>query len=105
MRFQVQWNSSGNGPTFSQVATAPAATGVTTEKATAALAVAVSTVTPASARTAAAVAEAAQQRWILSRPPAGIAIGGYSKSEYFSYQNYTDARVDVENIRGHNLRT
>jgi hypothetical protein len=34
-----------------------------------------------------------------------LAIGGYSNSEYFQYKNFTDARVDVENLRGHNLRS
>jgi len=61
-------------------------------------------ITPDKAQQAAQPAKVKQIAWISSRPPAGIATGGYSKSEYFSYKNYTDARVDVENIRGHNLR-
>ena len=104
MRFQVQWGSNQGGPTFSQVATAPSSTGVTTVQAIAALQATVASVTPDKAQQAAQPAKVKQIAWISSRPPAGIATGGYSKSEYFSYKNYTDARVDVENIRGHNLR-
>jgi len=104
MRFQVQWGTHRRGPTFSQVAVAPGETGVTTVQAIAALNATVASVTPNAARRAAEPAAARQRAWILSRPPTGIAIGGYSHSEYFRYRNFTDARVDVENIRGHNLR-
>jgi len=99
-----EWGSNQGGPTFSQVATAPSSTGVTTVQAIAALQATVASVTPDKAQQAAQPAKVKQIAWISSRPPAGIATGGYSKSEYFSYKNYTDARVDVENIRGHNLR-
>ncbi|HVB23348.1 MAG TPA: DUF4157 domain-containing protein [Ktedonobacteraceae bacterium] len=104
MRFQVQWNSKGGGPTFSQVATAPADPGVTTGQAITALNAAVASVTPDAAKEAAEPAAAKQRKWILSRPPGGIDKGGYSQSEYFVYKRYTDARVDVENLVGHNLR-
>ena len=77
---------------------------MTTTQAVATLTATVAMVTPSTARTAAAPAAAKQIVWIRSRPPAGIATGGYSKSEYFPYERYTDARVDVENIIGHNLR-
>src|SRR5205823_3074876 len=98
MRFQVQWNTKGGGPTFSQVATAPADPGVTTSRAVTALNATVASVTPNAAKEAAQPAAAKQRKWILSRPPAGIATSGYSKSEYFAYRGYTDARVDVENL-------
>ncbi len=104
MRFQVQWGTHRGGPAFSQVAVAPGETGVTTAQAIAARNATVSSVTPNAARRAAEPAVVRQHAWILSRPPAGIAIGGYSHSEYFRYRNFTDARVDVENLRGHNLR-
>ncbi|MEW5860623.1 MAG: DUF4157 domain-containing protein, partial [Cyanobacteriota bacterium] len=104
MRFQVQWGTNQGGPTFSQIATAPSSTGVTTVQAITALEATVANVTPDKAQKAALPAKTKQIAWISSRPPAGIATGGYSKSEYFHYKNYTDARVDVENIRGHNLR-
>lgn len=60
-------------------------------------------VTPKTAQKAATPAVAKQTKWINARPPHGIAQEGYSKSEYFDY-NYPDARVDVENLRGHNLK-
>jgi hypothetical protein len=104
MRFQVQWNTGQGGPTFSQVATAPAATGVTAAQAVTALDATVASVKPGSARDAAQPAADKQEKWIRARPPAGIAVAGYSKSEYFEYRSYTDARVDVENLRGHNLK-
>jgi hypothetical protein len=104
MRFQVQWNTRNGGPTFSQVATAPAQQGVTVAQAIGTLTATVATVEPAAAQAAAAPAAAAQVNWISKRPPAGIAIRGYSHSEYFRYRGYTDARVDVENLRGYNLR-
>jgi len=104
MRFQVQWGTNQGGPTFSQVATAPSITGVTTVQAITALETAVEKVTPNKAKQAAQPAKAKQIAWIRSRPPAGIATAGYSKSAYFRYQKYTDARVDVENLRGHNLK-
>jgi hypothetical protein len=104
MRFQVQWNTDKGGPTFSQVATAPSSTGVTTAQATIALEATVAKVTPDQAQEAALPAKTKQINWIKSRPTAGIAVGGYSKSEYFRYKKFTDARVDVENLRGHNLR-
>ena len=104
MRFQVQWGTNQGGPTFSQVATAPSSIGVTTVQAVAALEATISSVTPTRAKEAAEPAKVKQIQWILSRPPAGIATAGYSKSEYFNYRGYTDARVDVENLRGHNLR-
>ncbi|MFP4414673.1 eCIS core domain-containing protein [Coleofasciculus sp.] len=104
MRFQVQWGTNQGGPTFSQVATAPSITGVTTVQAITALETAVEKVTPNKAKKAAQPAKAKQIAWISSRPPAGIATAGQSKSAYFRYQKYTDARVDVENLRGHNLK-
>ena len=105
MRFQVQWGSNQRGPTFSQVVSAPSSIGVATFQAIAALETTVASVVPNKAKEAAEPAKAKQIQWILNRPPAGIATAGYSKSEYFSYKGYTDARVDIENLRGHNLRT
>lgn len=104
MRFQVQWGTNQGGPTFSLTAAASADPGVTTTQAIATLNATAALVTPAAAQTAASPAVASQISWIRNRPPAGIAVGGYSKSEYFRYLRFTDARVDVENIVGHNLR-
>lgn len=104
MRFQVQWGTNAGGPTFSNVATAPSTTGVTTLQAISTLQATVAAVRPNKAKKAAQTAAAKQSAWIASRPPAGIATGGYSKSEYFSYGGFSDARVDVENLRGHNLK-
>jgi hypothetical protein len=104
MRMQVQWDSKNKGPTFSSVATAAADPGVTTIQAVTHVQAALDQVQPRSARDAAEPAAALQRKWILGRPPAGIAQQGWSRSEYFPYQRYTDARVDVENLHGHNLR-
>jgi hypothetical protein len=103
MRFQVQWNTNGGGPTFALPAVAPASPGVTTGQAIGVLNQVVDSVTPKSAREAAEPAAEAQRRWILARPPGGVDIAR-SWSKYFVYGRYTDARVDVENLRGHNLR-
>jgi len=105
MRFQVQWDTGKGGPTFSTTATAQAEPGITASAAVASLTAAVSSVVPKAAQNAAAPALAKQSKWISARPPGGIGTEGYSKSEYFSYGRTTDARVDVENIFGHNLRT
>ena len=105
MRFQVQWGSREGGPTFSQIAVdAPPYPGVTTVQAVAALNTTLALVEPRAAQVAATPAAARQKAWIMARPPAGIAQGGYSRSEYFPYRRFTDARVDVENQRGHNLK-
>lgn len=39
-----------------------------------------------------------------NRPPAGVSSIGNVHSSYFAYQRFTDARVDVENLSGTNLR-
>ena len=104
MRFQVQWGTNAGGPTFSQIANAPSETGVTTVQAVAALEAVVAAVTPKAAQEASVVALAKQIKWVLDRPPLGINIENWSKSAYFPYKKFTDARVDVENMRGHNLK-
>jgi hypothetical protein len=104
MRFQVQWGTNEGGPTFSQVSVGPRDPGVTTNQAVEAVNAVVSTVVPKAARQAAEPAAAKQIRWILARPPQGIGPERISHSEYFEYSRYTDARVDVENLRGRNLR-
>jgi hypothetical protein len=103
MRFQVQWNTKGNGPTFSVVKTAPSATGVTVLQAVDGLDAVLAKVIPEAAKEAAEPAKNKQQEWVRSVPPAGITLQGWSRSEDF-YYDYPDARVDVENIRGHNLK-
>lgn len=104
MRFQVQWDTSRRGPTFSEVAMAAKKTGVTVSQAVGALNAAVAKVEPNAAMRAAEPARDQQIMWLESRPPEGVSNENYSWSEYFNYRNYTDARVDVENLRGHNLR-
>jgi hypothetical protein len=62
-------------------------------------------VVPKKAYRAAASAVSKQIRWILNRPAqGGIDTVNFSRSEYFDYGRYRDARVDVENKVGHNLR-
>ena len=108
MRFQVQWNSRAKDPNkkgqFSETASAPASVGVSVAQAVTALRATHAKVVPRRAKDNAEPAVAAQTKWINDRPAqGGIAIGGYSKSVPFEY-DYPDARVDVENQRGHNLR-
>jgi len=104
MRFQVQWDTGGTDATFSEIRTAELANGVTVDQAVSGLDAVHRQVTPGSARQAASSAIQSQQDWATRRPPYGISQQGYSQSEYFRYQTYDDARVDVENIFGHNLR-
>ena len=104
MRFQVQWGTGQGGPTFSRTEVAPANPGVTTIKAVEALWTVIRSVVPGAAQTAAQPAAVKQEAWIRTRPPAGVGPGTFSHSEYFRYLRYTDARVDVENLRGQNLR-
>jgi hypothetical protein len=108
MRFQVQWNSRAKDKArkgqFSEVASALASVGVTVQQAVGALLRTHAKVTPARAKKNAEPAVAAQTKWIEGRPAqGGISVGNWSRSEYFEY-DYPDARVDVENLRGHNLR-
>lgn len=104
MRFQVQWDTGQGGPTFALPAVAPANPGVTTTEAVAVLWGVVRSVIPAAAQTAAEPAADKQEAWIRSRPPAGVGPGVVKRSEYFPYKRTTDARVDVENLRGQNLK-
>ena len=105
MRFQVQWNSRAKDNTkgqFSEVAVAPASVGVSTTQAVVALKATHAKVTPSRAKKNAEPAVALQINWINKRPPAGV-DGQFSRSALFEY-DYPDARVDVEGLRGHNLR-
>lgn len=106
MRFQVQWATRHGGPTFGEPAVAEYAPGVTVAQALAALATAVGKTTPRAAQEAAAPAVAKQRKYIAAQPATGgLPDGvGRSRSVYFPYERYTDARVDVENLLGHNLR-
>lgn len=103
MRFQVQWGTREGGPTFGLPAVAPWSTGVVTAQAITVLSAVMALVEPNQARLSAVPAYEKQVKWILKRPPAGIGVS-LSQSEYFRYKSYTDARVDVENLRGHNLK-
>jgi len=106
MRFQVQYNTArgGGGPTFSAVRSASAARGVTVAQATDGLFEAWDKTTPAAAKTAAESAREDAISWCASKPPGGISTENFSHSSAFEYGGYTDARVDVENMHGHNLR-
>jgi hypothetical protein len=105
LQTQVQWNSNDkkNRGDFRTDVTAPTEPGVTTAQTVAALAATMDLVTPKGARKAAEPAAEKQRKWILSRPPGGIPPG-HSFSEYFDYGGYRDARVDIENFKGQNLR-
>ena len=105
MRFQVQWNTKDKkkGRTYSAVARGKDPPGIKVSEAIAQLNAAHNSVVEKRAKESATPAVNKQADWIRARPPAGIATEGTSRSEYFDY-DYDDARVDVENIRGHNLR-
>ncbi len=61
-------------------------------------------VKPPKAKKLAQPAKEKQIKWISTRPPYGIGIGGYSKSVNFEYKKHKGARVDVVNENGDNLR-
>lgn len=105
MVFQVQWNTKGGGPTFSSVRTGTEKRGVTVADAVSGLNEAVLQVKPEAARLAAEPARDKQIAWVRSHPATGgLTKQGTSWSEEFQYGGYHDARVDIENKRGHNLR-
>jgi len=105
MRLQVQWDTSGSNVVFSELAVAadPSA-GVTVAEATAAMQRLQAQVRPRSAARAAQPAIDRALRWIANRPPAGVSSIGNVHSSYFAYRSFTDARVDIENLSGTNLR-
>lgn len=105
MRFQIQWDTKGSNQVFSTTATAASEMGVTSAEAQAKMRLAHAQVAPSKAKAAAIPAVEEAVAYIRSAPAAGgIAGGGRSKSFYFSYKNFGDARADVENLKGHNLR-
>jgi hypothetical protein len=104
MRFQVQWGTGQGGPTFSQPAYAPAAKGVTVRQAENAMMIAWNKVDSKEAKTAAIPARDKQLRTIKSAPPGGGVWGNWNRTVKFQYLRFKDARVDVVNERGHNLR-
>ena len=103
MRFQIQWSEGSTKRNFSAVASAPLGTGVRVRLAVDALHHAHALVQPRAARAAADDAVARAERWIRQRPPEGVSAVGNVHREFFSYGKYR-ARVDVENLCGHNLR-
>lgn len=103
MRVQVQWGTGSGGPTFSRPVATEHEDGVTVFELWT-LFETVLDVRPADARDSCMGAAYSQLKWILSRHPEGVTTGGYSYSKSFAYKAFTDARVDIENIRGHNLR-
>ena len=105
MRLQVQWDTSGSNAVFSEVVLAAnQSTGVTVAEASAAMRSLLAQVRPRSAARAVQPAIDRALRWISNRPPAGVSSIGNVHSSYFSYRRFSDARVDVENLSGTNLR-
>lgn len=106
MRFQVQWNTQkgGGGAYFGDTAYAQSTIGVTTAQAISTLSAVHASVAPATAQQASVPALQKAISWISERPAQGGIAGSFNKAFYFSYQNYTDARVDVQNFKGHNLK-
>jgi len=104
MRFQIQWDTPNNGPTFSEAFAAPQSQEISVTEAIQALVKALLKVQPKSAQDAALPAVLKQIEFLMTRPPSGISVQGNSNSAYFTYGRYRDARVDVENLYGTNLR-
>lgn len=105
MRFQVQWDTKGSNATFAVPVIARGPEGVTVAQASAGMRAAHAQVSPRKAAAAATPAVDKALRWIQAAPlQGGVSMGGQSKSFRFRYMNFTDARADVENIKGHNLR-
>jgi hypothetical protein len=101
MRFQVQWD--GSPEEQASPAKAPASRGVTTGQAERHLYTAIEKVSNRKARRDLEPAKKRQLRFIKSAPPGGV-IEGRNHSQYFESRGLRNARVDVENLRGHNLR-
>lgn len=105
MRLQVQWNSRAKKKDkgeFGEVTSARADVGVGAIGAIEALRAAHTRVVPMRAKEKSQPAVAKQIDFIRSCPPGGL-TGQLSRTEKFPY-DYPDARVDVENLRGRNLR-
>ena len=101
----VQWDTNASNVVFSEVVVAAdPSVGVTVAEATAGMRRLQSQIRPRSAQRAAQPAIDRALRWIANRPPAGVSSIGNVHSSYFAYQRFTDARVDVENLAGTNLR-
>jgi hypothetical protein len=80
-------------------------TGVTFGQAVSTLNQAVSTVTPSKARQAAQGAVQQAVAYMQRVVASGGIVGRTSKPVGFTYRNYSDARIDVENLIGYNLRS
>jgi hypothetical protein len=108
MRFQVQWatedRKSKRARTYSAVRVTTDPPGVTVAEAQSGLDEAHGKVAESEAREAAAAAVAKQKTWVAGFPPTGWVGNNVSHSEYFELRGETDARVDVENQEGHNLK-
>jgi hypothetical protein len=110
MRAQVQWGTARGrgGPTFGRQMTAPAATGVTVTQAIGQLSGALQDATPFLPSQSLPSATAAVEVIIaqISRLPAmgGIQAPSRPFKKYFDYRGYPDARVELENQQGRNLR-
>lgn len=104
MRVQIQWDTSGSNVVYSEaVVASDAAAGVTVAEASAAL-LRVHAQLPSKAAKAAQLAVDRALAWIRNRPPSGVSAIGNVHTRYFPYQSFTDARVDIENWYGTNLR-
>jgi hypothetical protein len=107
MRAQIQWGQTGGniGVTFGRgVHELAQGAGVTLAQAQQAIMDVAGQVEPRAAKAACARAVGALLNKIASIPPHGIAQRK-NFVEYFQYARHTDARVELENLAGHNLRT
>ncbi len=106
MRFQVQGRSTSRDTRDVEASVVARAgrEGVTVVVAQTSLETLVASVTPASVRKAALPALNQALSWVKKRPPLGIP-SGQSKSFNFRLRGYSQLRVDVESLRGKNLRS
>ena len=106
MRFQVQWGT-GEGKkerNYSAVRDSTDPPGVTVAEAISGLDEAHRKVAEKDAQEASRDALAKQKDFVRRAAPSGLGDEGKSKSAYFDLEGFTDAGVDVENSRGHNLK-
>lgn len=101
MGFQVQWNPNAN---FSEAAHADPEPGVTTTQAVSTLRRVVGSVRPNSMKREAEKTLPRVISWINSRRPHGVYGELHHSTRIQSVPRELNARIDVANYRGHNLR-
>lgn len=107
MQFQVQWGAKGAKDTSpGQGVFAASPFGVTSAEATLGILAAQGKASAIEASAAIAAEPAVQEaiEFVQSAPLKGGVSGNFSQPFYFKYDPFKNARVDVVNLKGHNLR-